>query len=286
MKNKITAFISVVKYECHCILLNPRIITVGMLYVFIYNYVITELLGKAAKTGIPINLSEVFVALCNSGFLIMLVPGVFLILISDFPNMGAYTLYVLPRSGRMPWFWAKVVSSICCILVYVGTLYFYCILTALPGGKFSTSWSDTVTKYKAMFPGEEGGLMAELLSSSLYNHFSFMEVFFHSLILLILYLFSISLILIFFRVLYMKTAGIAAAFAMVGGGIVTMSLNTGLKWFFPLSHVILWNHYQEALRKPIMPLWASYLYFGVLIAIILSADIIAVKRTNIYLEDG
>lgn len=258
--------------------LNPRILTAGMLLIFIYTFVIRELLNSAAKTGIPLNASESFIAVGNSGLLIMFIPSVFLILASDFPNMGKQLTFVVYRTGRLSWLGGKFLSALMNIVTYVGAVFLFCFVMTLQNGTVSLEWSDTATKYISMFPEERSALILDYLPANLYNQLSFGKALFHTAALLILYLFLLCLIVLFFRISGMKTAGIAAAFAVIACGVVTCSLKTASMWLFPMAHTIPWLHYEEALRKPIMPMWVSYAYFAVLIVIGITVNITAAKK--------
>lgn len=262
--------------------LDPRIMTVGILLIFIYSFVIKELLNCAEKTGIPLNAAEAFIAVGNSGLLIMFIPSVFMILASDFPNMGKHLTFVVIRTGRLPWLFGKILSAVMCIVTYLGGIFVFCMLAALQNGVFSPKWSDTVTKYISMFPEEQNPLISSFLPSNLYHQMSLGEALFHTIALLALYLFLLCLIILFFRILGMRTAGIAAAFTVIACGTVTSSIKTGSMWLFPMAHTIPWLHYEEAIRKPILPLWVSYVYFIVLIIICITANIIAAKKSNYY----
>lgn len=262
--------------------LDPRLLTVGMLLIFIYTFVIQELLNSAEKTGIPLNASESFIAVGSSWLLIMFIPSVFLILASDFPHMGKHLMFVVSRTGRLPWVLGKIISAFMCVITYLAGIYLFCTLVTLQNGVLSSEWSDTVTKYRSMFPQERNALIISFLPPNLYNQMDFGEALLHTAALLALYLFLLSLIILLFRILGMKTAGIAAAFAVVACGVVTSSLQTSSMWLFPMAHTIPWIHYEEALRKPIFPIWASYLYFAVLIIICIVLNILATKKSNYY----
>ncbi len=277
-KNKL---ISVAATEVRRVFLNPRILTVGMLLIFIYSLVIKELFTCADKTGLPVNVAESFVAVGSSGALLLFLPSVFMILISDFPDMGAHTLYSIHRSGRLPWLFGKLFAALVSDVVYVlGMLAGCCLMTAAKGF-WGFEWSDTVTKYVSMFPNERGNLMSQYLPSNLFNQMSFSYALLHTILLLILYLFLLSLIIMFFRIRGMKAAGIAAAFAVVAAGVLTCAIKTNAMWGFPMANTITWLHYDEVMRKPVMPMYFSYIYFAVLISIGIAANIFAVKRTNI-----
>lgn len=273
--------LSVAATEFRRIFINPRILTAGMLLVFIYNLVITELLLRTEKTGLPLNVAESFVAVGSSGMLLMFLPSVFMILISDFPDMGLHLLYSVHRTGRLSWLFGKLFAALLSATAYVGGILAACCLMTSSKGFWGLEWSETVTKYLSMFPEDQHTLMSEYLPSNLYNQMSFGYALLHTVLLLILYLFLLSLIIMFFRICGMKTVGIAAAFAVVSAGVLTCAIKSKVMWTFPMANTITWLHYDSALSEPIMPMYRSYIYFAVLIAIGIAANVIVVKKNNI-----
>lgn len=267
--------------EFRRIFINPRILTVGMLLVFIYNLVITELLLRADKTGLPVNVAESFVAVGSSGILLMFLPSVFMIIISDFPDMGSHLLYSVHRAGRLSWLFGKLIAALLSAVAYVVGMLAACCLMTASKGYWGFEWSETVTKYLSMFPEDRHTLMSEYLPSNLYNQMSLANALLNTVLLLILYLFLLSLIIMFFRICGMKVAGIAAAFAVVAAGVLTCAIKVKTMWAFPMANTITWLHYDAALRKPVKPMYQSYIYLAVLIVIGITANVIAVKKNNI-----
>ena len=278
---KHSKLLSVAVIEVRRVFLHPRIMTAGMLLIFIYSFVISELFLRADKTGLPLNVAESFVAVGNSGILLMFLPSVFMILISDFPDMGAHTLYSIQRTGKLPWLFGKMLAALFSAAAYViGILAACCLMTASKGC-WGFEWSETVTKYLSMFPEDRYTLMSEYLPSNLYNQMSFAGTLLNTVLLLILYLFLLSLIIMFFRICGMKIAGIAASFAVVAAGVLTCAIKAKAMWAFPMANTIVWLHYDTVLREPVKPLYQSYIYFSLLIVIGIIVNIIAVRKTNI-----
>lgn len=270
--------------EIRRIFLDARLLTVGMLLIFIYNLVVKELFERADKTGLPVNAAECFIAVGSSGVLLFL-PSVFLILISDHPNMGSHTLYTIHRAGRLKWLFGEIFGALVSTIIYViGMLAACCVMTA-PKGFWGLEWSDTVTKYASMFPDERFTLMSQYLPSNLFNQMSLSGALIHTLLLLILYLFSLTLMITFFRILGMRAAGIAAAFGVVAAGVLTCAIKTDAMWAFPMANTVTWLHYDTALREPIVPMYVSYIYFGAFIALGMIANIIAIKKNNINITE-
>ena len=89
---------------------NPRIIIIGVLLIFMHTLAVEPLLERADKIGLPLDILEPFAAIGNSGMLVMLMPCVFLLLISDYPKMTGNTLFFVQRTGRWNWFVGQTVS--------------------------------------------------------------------------------------------------------------------------------------------------------------------------------
>lgn len=283
MKRK--KILAITTAELRRIFLDPRLLTVGMLLVFIYNLVVKELFSRAEKTGLPVNAAETFIAIGSSGVLLLFLPSVFLILISDHPNMGAHTLYSIHRAGRLRWLFGEIFGALISTIIYVAGMFAACFIMTLPKGFFGVEWSDTVTKYVSMFPNERFTMMSQYLPSNLFNQMSLPSALLHTTLLLILYLFSLSLIITFFRILGMRAAGIAAAFGVVAAGVLTCAIQVKAMWAFPMSHTVTWLHYDTALREPKVPMQASYIYFACLIALGIIANVIAIKKNNINITE-
>ncbi len=271
--------------ELRRIFLDPRLLTVGMLLVFIYNLVVKELFSRAEKTELPVNAAETFIAIGSSGVLLLFLPSVFLILVSDHPNMGSHTLYSIHRAGRLRWLFGEIFGALLSTMIYVVGMFAACCVMTLPHGFLGAEWSDTVTKYVSMFPEERFTMMSQYLPSNLFNQMSLSFALLHTTLLLILYLFSLTLIITFFRILGMKAAGIAAAFGVVAAGVLTCAVQVKAMWAFPMSHTVTWLHYDTALREPKVPMYVSYIYFGVFIALGIAANIIAIKKNNINITE-
>jgi hypothetical protein len=84
------------------------------------------------------------------------------------------------------------------------------------------------------------------------------------------------------KIVHLRTAGLFSAIVFIACGVATCSVRMDLQWLFPTANTIIWVHYTEILREPIKPVWYSYAYFFVLIAVLITANLIAVKKVNFY----
>lgn len=260
---------------------DPRIIIVAMLMIVMANLVIQPLLEHAEKYGAPINALEPFIAVANSGIFSMFIPAVFIIIASDYPDIGPKTLFFIQRIGKVRWLLGEILSIIMVIVSYLASLLLFCSVYTLGNNFFGSEWSDSVTKYISKFPDEANDSISEYLSSRLYNQMNLKDAFIHIICLMSLYLLLLALILIFFRILNLKAAGIFACFVIVAAGVLMTSMNLMAMWKFPMANTIVWLHYTEIMKKPIIPLSYSYIYFAICLGVLFIANLIAIKKKDI-----
>lgn len=255
---------------------NPRIITVGILLVFIHSFAVQPMLQHANKYGEPLNVLEPFLAVCNSGMMVLFMPVVFILLISDFPVMGSNTLLTVQRTGKQNWFWGQMLFVVMSIISYIAVIFLGCIL--MSKGKIQDTWSDTIALYNSRFPEEAHGFVSKLLPPNLYNQMSILDSLAYTIVLLSLYLLMIALILCLMKMLYLRTMGIFSVIAICALGAATCALQIPAQWLFPTSNALIWLHYQELLREPITPISRSLLYFIIGDIILLTANLFVVKK--------
>lgn len=237
---------------------------------------VEPLLERAEKMNVPLTVFEPFEAIGNSGMLVMLIPCVFLILISDYPIISGNTLFFVQRTGKLNWLLGQLLFVIAAIFSYMGMIFLVSIL--ISGGEFRTEWSETVRFYSARFPDESDSFASELLPSNLYNQIPLMTSVMQTFFLMSAYLFLLVLILYLFKLLHIKSAGLITVFIIIGLGVATCSLKTPAMWCLPMSNTIVWLHYTEILREPVVPIWRSYFYFAAGITVLLSANIAVLKK--------
>lgn len=278
--NRARCIVSVARTEYLRWITDPRVIIVGVLLVFMRTLAVEPLLERATKFGEKLNILEPFAAIGNSGMLVMLMPCVFLILISDYPKMTGSTLFFIKRTGKSNWFVGQLLFLIMAIVTFLLVVVIGSIIVSK--GEYGLNWSDTVTKYEARFPNESGNFTSQLLPSNLYNQMTLVSAVGQTLVLMTLYLFMLSLIIYFFKLAHIQSFGLFAAIFIVAAGVMTCSLKSPSMWVFPMANTIVWLHYEEILSKQVFPIWCSYAYFIIAVIIGLVINIVAVRRLQFY----
>lgn len=278
--NRLRCILSVARTEYLRWLTDPRVIIVGVLLVFMRSLAVEPLLERAVKFGENLNILEPFVAVGNSGMLVMLMPCVFLVLISDYPKMTGSTLPIIKRTGKTSWLWGQVLFLLMAIATFLLAVLVGSALVS--GGAFAGSWSNTVTKYAARFPNEADSFVSQLLPSNLYNQLSLVSAVLHTLALMTMYLLSLSLIIYFFKLIHIQSFGLFAAIFIVAAGVMTCSLKSPSMWAFPMANTIVWLHYDEILSRRNFPVWCSYAYFASAITALLTMNAFAARKLQLY----
>lgn len=276
MRKNLKQIVSAAKTEYVGWITDPRVIILGVLLLFIKALAIDPLSNRAEKFGERMIFWEPFIAVGNSGALALFIPLVFLVLLSDYPKLGGNSLFYISRIGKRNWLCGQILFLIMAIGTFMAAILGASILFS--GGRFGFNWSDAVTKYNARFPAEAFNFDSELLPSNLYNQIPMITATVQTFVLMSAYLLVLSLVIYALKILFCNSSGLAVAVGVIALGSVTTSLGTGLRWALPTSNTIVWLHYTEILSEPVYPVWASFAYFGGVLAALIILNFIALKK--------
>ena len=276
MRKNLKQIFGVAKTEFVGWVTNPRVIIVGVLLIFIKTLAIEPLSSRAEKFGEKMIFFEPFIAVGNSGVLTMFIPLVFLVLMSDYPKLHGNALFFISRTGKRNWLIGQILFLIAAVIAFLGVILLSSMLFS--GGRFGAEWSDAVTKFNARFPNEASNFDSELLPSNLYNQIPMLTAVAETFVLMGAYLLTLTLIIYLFKMLFNNSSGLAAALAVVALGTATTSLYSDFRWAFPMANTIVWLHYTEILSVPIYPVWCSFAYFGILLAVMIFLNIFALRK--------
>lgn len=262
---------------------NPRVIILGILLIFIKTLAIDTLAARAEKFGDTMIIFEPFIAVGNSSALTLFMPLVFLVLLSDYPKLGGSSLFSVSRTGKKNWLCGQILFLIMAIVTFLAAIFAASMLFS--SGHFGTEWSEAIRKYNARFPDEASSFDSNLLPSNLYNQIPMMTALWQTSVLLAAYLLSLALIIYLLKILFGGSSGLAGAVLVMALGTVTTALYSPIKWAFPTANTIIWLHYTEIFSEPIYPMWASFLYFGLLLTLLAAANFIALKKLRFTEEN-
>ncbi|MCD8095152.1 MAG: hypothetical protein LUE12_03365 [Ruminococcus sp.] len=259
---------------------DSRMIILAVLLIFIYNFAIEPLLENAEIMGEPLNILEPFIAISNSGAILMIIPLVFLTLIADFPRIDTNTVFYIARVGRINWLSGQIIKLILMAISFLAVIFLGAVIPMLNKGFWYNGWSNVATQFSSLYPEKSGSFGVQLLPENLYNQLSVYAAAVQSYLLVFAYLMIIGLILLSFSLVKKKTAGFVICAAIISLGTALCSVNTSLMWAMPMANSIIWLHYTKYFRQPIMSLTFSICYLVIFIAVLIIFCYFAIRKFN------
>lgn len=274
---RLKSVVSVANTEYQKWLRNPRNLVVGVLLLFSYTLATQTLLEHAAKYGESIHVLEPFIAVGNSGLLVLLIPCVYLIMISDYPVVNGHSLLFIRRCGRINWILGHLLFLVFSILTYLGSLLVFLMLFSQ--GVWLPGWSNVVKKYDLRFPNERDSFASELIPPNVYNHLSVKEAVLHTVLLVSLYLLILALILYLCKIKNMRAMGLFLVFCVIAAGVATTALKVRAMWLFPMANSIVWLHFDMIMVRE-STLWKSYAYLLAVVLLLIGGNIAAAGKMS------
>ena len=241
---------------------SSRLIILGVMLVFIHMQIIITLQDCAVRMGEPVTILEAFVALGNSGVIVLILPALFLVLLSDFPQKGGIDFLYQIRCSKKTWIWGQILFALEAVVFLVVFLIVSSCIMMSGNGVWQMRFSNAVTYYSSTFPERTGDYILQLLPENLYQQMLFSTAVLHTILMLFLYFFLLAMILLFATLCNRKFVGVLVDGILIVLGTVSCSANAAWMWLFPMANAIPWLHYEKYLRAQIFPIWGSYLYLA------------------------
>lgn len=247
------------KIEYSNMVLDPRNIIFIAMFIVFYDKIIKPFIGMSTKMGKPIHVLEPFAAIANTGLVVIVVPLVFLLFVSDYPRTNANFKFYMVRSGKYNWFIGQLLAVIKFAVTYLFAFFIGTVLIALPHSYIENQWSDVTTKYYLMFPDEAQSQSNQLINGTLYNQTTPYKACLDIFLLYFLLLLIIAMIAMLAFMISKRNFGLCfSASILLIGGVISMVSKEKVSWFFPATHVLLWRHYEEVMKKQIFPIDKSF----------------------------
>jgi hypothetical protein len=248
--------------------------------VFMYDYVTLPLINMSKEVEANLNIFEAFIAMGNSGLSLFILPLIFFALISDYPQLEKHTLFSVVRVGKTSWLISQFVNLFFMVSSFILSILIISTFPLLISGNFDFQWSFVTKEYIQIDFKNAETFEAMLIPENLYHHLTLVTALLHTMMFLLLYLFSIGLTLIVGKLSNLKLFGMLATGILVGFGMIFSAIGSELMWLFPTANATVSLHFTQFLREPIVPLIHSYLYFGVFIIIFMAISVILIKKTS------
>lgn len=262
---------------------DEKQIIVIMAIIFMHVMVVRPFLDSASKMNTVIGAAEPFIVISNSKTFLLVLPLLFLVMISDFPKMDGNVLFLLQRTGRIKWIIGQLFFLITAVVYYIGIIIFYTLIIGFIYGYLGNGWSLVVTEFRNYY----GGDAMPYISAELYWQMSPYEAFLKGAVLLFCYFLLTGTILLVFFVLDYKKIGFLILIAILAIGTACAAINSPAMWFFPTAHAIMEKHFDGIRRNVWMEIRYSVFYYIVTECFAVSISIKRMKSKKIQsvLED-
>ena len=264
-----------IKWVC-----DARMVILGVLLIFIYNFAIQPLLQNAEKMNEPLNMLEPFIAVANSGAVLMIIPLVFMTLIADFPKIDNNTVFYIMRIGRRNWLTGQIIKLVMMAASYLAVIFVGSVVPMLTRGFWYNGWSNVVTNFKNVFPEQSMNFGVQLVPENLYNQLTVFEAAVKSYLLVFAYLMIIGLILLALSLIKHKTLGFVSCGAVIALGTAFCSIKTSLMWTMPMANSIIWLHFTKYFRVPEVSITFSVTYLVTFVLVLIVFCYIMIGRFN------
>lgn len=264
-----------IKWVC-----DARMVILGVLLIFIYNFAIQPLLQNAEKMNEPLNMLEPFIAVANSGAVLMIIPLVFMTLIADFPKIDNNTVFYIMRIGRKNWLTGQIIKLVMMAASYLAVIFVGSVVPMITRGFWYNGWSNVVTNFKNVFPEQSMNFGVQLVPENLYNQLTVFEAAVKSYLLVFAYLMIIGLILLALSLIKHKTLGFVSCGAVIALGTAFCSIKTSLMWTMPMANSIIWLHFTKYFRVPEVSITFSVVYLVTFVLALIIFCYIMIGRFN------
>lgn len=257
---------------------NPRMIIFVVLCIFLYDYVMEAMLNGVVKAGGYIMVLEPFIAMANSELLIMVLPAVFLVLMSDFPKTDGNTMFYIQRTGKFNWIFGQIVFGIMAAATYLSGIFLVSVVTVVHKAYAKNMWSPLVTSYAKMFPNERESRIPMLINGRMFNNMTPVQAFILTFTLLLVYLIVMEMLLLVGFAAGKRMIGMIVCYTVIGVGSSLCGMGNDIQWAFPAAHSLAWLHFDYVLKVQSVDIRYSYLYFIILFIVLSVVSVVSIRR--------
>lgn len=268
------------KAECSCLLHRSKILLLFFLIVVLYESILSPMKILSAETELYLHAAEPFLLLCTRHANIILIPMIYMILLSEFPCCSTRYFQMI-RTGKKQWFFGELlfvlISSFSIVLIIL-ICSMLCMGEQIRQGN---EWSMYMTRMRQLFPEKYSGNTQFFLDASTIAHGKSTGVLLYTFLMMWMYLAIIGMILIFGTIIAKKTAAMISACTLTVVGGTAIYFGGQLKWLFPPAHLEFGLHFNSIFSKVDFPLGGSPVYISAILIALMILCLNSLKRLRI-----
>ncbi len=267
-------------------LFSSRLVFLFGSLIVAYESAFGTLLELNTATGLSMHPFEPYLVLSARPISALLIPLMFVLLLSDVPSVTSQGSFTMIRTSRMRWFFGQLLAVIAMAFTYLMILLLFSIVvswqTFEENVALFSNWSPLMLDINKLFPDIYIQYSGYLLSPETTMQGYPCAVLAHSLMLTLLSIIIQGEMLIVFDLLGYKIVGLISLIALNGIGCTFVAITHQTMWLLPMAHTIFGLHFLGASSKPIMPLSYSYLYFAVWLIVLSCIGLTLAKKTAFH----
>lgn len=260
--------LSVIIYEFFETIRQPKNLLVLFFLVVLYESDLSPIKDICHETGFTLNLFEAFILMCTRSINIILIPLIFIVLMSGFPNCKA-DYFRMVRISRREWLIGEIsflflISLVMMIILLIGTIVpiINCVNT-------SNRWSAFMTSLNDRFPEIYMHNARVTLDASIITHSLPLSALVYSFLIMWMNLMICGSLMLLGAVTSKRMTFLTAALASAFIGGCSTYFKSGIKWIFPIAHTQLGLHFNSIFSKVNFPVYMSYIYLAAVIVVII-----------------
>jgi len=261
---------------------NPKLMILIFAFLYVWNEICRLFADKAELMGgRKLQILEPFIGMMNSTLTQMILPLLFIVLISDYPRITPDTLMIIQRTGRKNWLFGHMLFAVEAAVTFMVSMFIVVSIPFVFKAGFSNEWSEVTTRFVIEHPNMANTAYATILPSNVYLHGGpVVSALFCFLMGVVTYFFY-SMILTLFALKGKKIPGLITVTALILVGCAVSLKRSLFTWVLPAGHSLYYLHYRAALRKPYLQPWISVVYFVIIITATCIMEVIMVRKVSI-----
>lgn len=269
----------VTKYELKEILHKSKILLILFFVVILYESILFPINEICNTTGFSIGVFEPFILICSRSTNTILIPILYILLISGFPYcMNSY--FHIMRTGKRAWVYGEMLFIVLSSMLFLIVLFIGCILPVMSHLSFSNRWSSFMTDLCSYYPEIYSKNILLCLDSSYTLHGTPLGVSLYSFAAMWLNLIILGGMILLGAIWGKKmfVLFIAAAETLIGG--CSIYFNSSMKWIFPLTHTQYGLHFNAFFSGSNFAVQYTFVYLGLFAVAEFIACRMNIEKTN------
>lgn len=266
--------------EAKCFFINSKLILIIFELIFFCETFLVQVKELCQLSGMRVSFFEPYLLISSGDMYFLAIPLVFLILLSGFPSKQSYNYFSLIRISRLQWLLGELVFVVSSAIGYMLILGAGLVIYMGKYVQFDNQWSSYMLQFHEQFPDLFEVSQNYFLDVSIMTHGRPMSVFIHSILLMLCMLISVALIQITFALFRKKYLGMLLTVGLTLASALSAYATGVVKWIFPMTHTNFGAHFDGFRAKKYMGLEMSYIYFGIILILLIVADFILIKNTD------